>query len=258
MNTSIIVIFLVIFVATAAITLASLPGWIKIPEGYQKTLFTALILEVVACVFLLFKQTNIDKGELKFNREHEWAAISTEGELFQLKVNDSVVGLDARQFEKKARAMATYQLAREKDPKDAMKEDFLVKNDSSYIGKISLESLKDMEFFNGIKASGSEFERLTFTKSGNQWVRDESLPESWNLKVEMDGKYSIYDAKTAETYYSGGDSFNKSARKLHFIKASDNSYYLVRISSAIMNNETGESNSVTFFVIRFEPTLNNS
>ena len=255
MNTSIIVIFLIIFVATAAITLASLPGWIKIPEGYQKTLFTSLILEVVACVFLLFKQINSPKNELKLNRQHEWAAISTDGELFQLRVNDSIVGLDARQFEKKARSMATYSLVREKDPKDALIVDFLIKNDSTYIGKVSLESLKAMDLFNGIETSGSEFERVTFANSGSQWVCNESLPASWALKVNMDGKYSIADALTSEVYYAGGDSFNKNIRKLHFIKASDNSYYLVRIGSAVMNNENGVSNAVTFFVIRFEPTL---
>ena len=255
MNTSIIIIFLVIFIASAAITLASLPGWIKIPESYQKTLFTALILEVVACVFLLFKQANIENNKLRLNREHEWAAISTDGKLFQLKVNDSVVGLGAKEFEQKARTMATYKMVKEPDPKDAMTVDFLVKNDSTYIGKVSMESLKAMNLFNGIETSGSEFERITFTESSDRWVCNESFPDSWNITVVMDGKYSISDTKTSEVYYSGGESFNKTIRKLHFIKASDNSYYLVRIGSAIMNGQGEESNSVTFFVIRFEPTL---
>lgn len=255
MNTSIIVIFLAIFVATAAITLASLPGWIKIPEGYQKTLFTALILEVVPCVFLLFKQANVENNELKFNRTHDWMAITTDGELFQLRVNDSLVGLDAKQFESRARAMATYKIDRHTDPKDAMAVNFVVKNDSACIGKVSLESMKDMELYNGIAPDGSEFERAAFTKREAGWVCTEQLPASWGITVEMDGKYRISDARTSEIYYSGGDSFDKNSRKLHFIQASDSSYYLVRIGSAILNKEAGRGNSVAFFAIRLKPTL---
>jgi len=49
-RTAIIWIFVVIFVATATITLGSLPGWITVPDYYRKSLFGLLILEVVACV----------------------------------------------------------------------------------------------------------------------------------------------------------------------------------------------------------------
>jgi hypothetical protein len=42
--------FLSIFIVTAIISLASLPGWLKIEEPYRKVLFRALLLEVVACV----------------------------------------------------------------------------------------------------------------------------------------------------------------------------------------------------------------
>src|SRR3954452_11405487 len=42
--------FLAIFIVTAALTLASLPGWIRIPETYRSKLFTALLLQVVGSV----------------------------------------------------------------------------------------------------------------------------------------------------------------------------------------------------------------
>ena len=52
-----IYIFLAIFVLTAVITLCSLPGWIDIGEWYKKKLFLALILEVVGCIVLMFRNT---------------------------------------------------------------------------------------------------------------------------------------------------------------------------------------------------------
>lgn len=42
--------FLVIFIATSALTLASLPGWIRIPDSFRNKLFAALILQVIGCV----------------------------------------------------------------------------------------------------------------------------------------------------------------------------------------------------------------
>ncbi len=42
--------FLVIFIATAILTLASLPGWIRIPEKYRSRLFAALLLQVIGSV----------------------------------------------------------------------------------------------------------------------------------------------------------------------------------------------------------------
>lgn|GEM_PF-3897741 len=39
-----------IFVATAILTLAALPGWVKIRDDYLKALFASLLLEVVGCI----------------------------------------------------------------------------------------------------------------------------------------------------------------------------------------------------------------
>jgi hypothetical protein len=47
---AIIWIFIIIFIATAVIALASLPGWIRIPDYYRKKLFALLVLEVIGCV----------------------------------------------------------------------------------------------------------------------------------------------------------------------------------------------------------------
>ncbi len=74
MNASILFFtFLIIFIATAILTLASLPEWIKIPDKYRKVLFTTLIVEVVGCVIILFKSTVI--GEHKIFPDKNWFAI---------------------------------------------------------------------------------------------------------------------------------------------------------------------------------------
>jgi hypothetical protein len=52
MNPSVAVVwvFLVIFVLSALIALASLPEWIRLEEYYKKKLFVLLILEVIGCI----------------------------------------------------------------------------------------------------------------------------------------------------------------------------------------------------------------
>jgi hypothetical protein len=68
-----LVTFLVIFVMTAAISLASLPGWIEVPEPFKKRLFQALILEVVGCVILF-----VSLGIHDFYNRHDLMGTSDE------------------------------------------------------------------------------------------------------------------------------------------------------------------------------------
>lgn len=46
------ILFIVIFAATAILAIISLPGWVNIPEWYRKRLFIALILEVVGVIIM--------------------------------------------------------------------------------------------------------------------------------------------------------------------------------------------------------------
>lgn len=63
MTDILIIIFFVIFGATALLTILSLPGWINIPEWYKQKLFVALILEVVASVLILFRAEIIGENK---------------------------------------------------------------------------------------------------------------------------------------------------------------------------------------------------
>ena len=77
-----IYIFLAIFVLTAIITLCSLPGWIDIGEWYKKKLFLALILEVVGCIVLMFRNgvINADVEEPCFDEE-KYVKVRKDGNL---------------------------------------------------------------------------------------------------------------------------------------------------------------------------------
>jgi|GEM_PF-4915308 len=57
-----LIVFVSVFIITAILTILSIPEWIKIPEWYKKKLFTALILEVIAVVILLAKETFFDNS----------------------------------------------------------------------------------------------------------------------------------------------------------------------------------------------------
>ncbi len=57
---SVLIVLLVILAASAALTLAALPGWIRIPQPYLKKLFTMVILEAVA-VILAFASKGADR-----------------------------------------------------------------------------------------------------------------------------------------------------------------------------------------------------
>jgi len=64
MTDVLIIIFFVIFGATAILTILSLPGWIEIPEWYKQKLFVALILEVIASVLILFRSEIIGENNV--------------------------------------------------------------------------------------------------------------------------------------------------------------------------------------------------
>ncbi|WP_147469329.1 hypothetical protein [Corallococcus sp. AB045] len=56
-------ILLIIFSATAFISVASIPNWIKVREPYKKRLFYALILEIIACIIGFVRQGMTIKDE---------------------------------------------------------------------------------------------------------------------------------------------------------------------------------------------------
>jgi hypothetical protein len=76
---AVIWMFLGIFLVTAVIALASLPGWVRIPDYYRRKLFGLLILEVVACIVAFGGQAvrssgtrQVSLGEVLLSPEFGW------------------------------------------------------------------------------------------------------------------------------------------------------------------------------------------
>jgi len=244
-----IVIFVVIFLATAVLTLCALPGWIKIPDNYLKVLFSSLILEVIATVFVVFNAVKPDNH--KYEDGLRWVALNEEGVVFQY--DTSKWGMDLKTFSKRASNSASYRLVK-KDGK------YLVMSDTNCIGKIENSFLKDsLNLFNDINLKEESFKTITYSKeegSGWQLPPDESLPEEWSLRIVVESSgYTISDINTR--IYKKTGTFDKYQRKLHSFKGSDGAFYLVRISGA-NNSNASIQNFITFIIIRakIEPKLN--
>lgn len=257
MNNLLLGIFLFIFIATAVLTLASLPGWVKIPENYRKILFSSLLLEVVGCIVLLFQQNFLQDKKLELTlNDKACIAISTTGKLSPIFVNDSSLGLTLTSFCNQARTGAIYTLSKETDPRDAKRVDFVLKSDSLPIGSIAMKSLEDLGFFNEIQSNGSEMDRIRFNRyPDGRWEQKDFLNEDWKISLGIDGQnYYIMDTETNKKYMpkkSGLNNFNKNNRELHFIRTSD-SYYLVRMTDANLQDSVGFA---VFMVLRIKPVI---
>jgi len=249
--TVLIIIFIVIFLATAALTLCALPGWVKIPNNYLKILFSSLILEVVASVFLVFNIVRPNDHVCQYNLSHaekDWVCINEEGKIFQLSLNDSALGMEVANFSRKSGNNANYNLVKTGGK-------YLVMNsDSLCIGKIEDKILKDsLKFFDEINLKENAFNRITYFKnSSGGWNLQEgdSFPKKWSLKIQVSGaKYTVSDTKPDHYEEQGG--FDKTNRKLHSFKGSDGAFYLICISDAD-NSSQDKQHFVTFIIIRTE------
>ena len=249
-------VFIFIFVATAIITLASLPGWIKIPDSYRKVLFSALLLEVVACVILSYRYLNLEENDKKGISQMSdtmWVAIRPDGEIFRPQTNDShYLGMDVSDFRKKAAISTYYNLHRKENPNDAARTDYVLRKDNTGFGIVAAQSLMNLGLFDGIRVEGDGFARVKFTESETGWSKNNGINKNWNIDVRMENsKYIITDRENSVQYASGTE-FNSLRRETHFFKALDNEFYLVRISDAQLNKSP---KFVSFFILRLEQTL---
>jgi len=253
MDTILLWIFIAIFVATAIITLGSLPGWIKIPDSYRKVLFSALLLEVASCILLLFGKYFLeDKAP---NSVHiDGVGLTSEGELIHLSSwNENLLSLKPEDFADKLLNSATYSLVKEADKNDSKRIEFVVRNKSLPIGKVSLSSLDSLSLFDGIDPYRNEFKRVKYLIKDKRWEEGMKLSSGWPFDIIVNNSgYKISDKVPDYFPEITSSEFNSNARNLHFFRASDKAYYIVRISDANLGEQ---SPFVAFFVIRLVPTL---
>ncbi len=257
--------FLLIFFATAAIGIASIPDWIKVSEWYKKKIFTALILEVVGVIIILFNQEFINAGSKGVPTVDwgikNWVALNEKG----VKVNPKIT------IETKDTAIVKT-LGKEsyiafKDLVTSISEDGLcIKNtEDMSLCAVKGEDLKQMGLFNAFKTAKGE---ITSTEN-YAYVKWEKPENNWKQKGSFIGPFELSIADYAEgTYYtiknklsnktvfdsrkSSKNLFSVDNRIIHFLEQ-DNIYYLLRIAWA---NLQQSDKYVHIINVRMEPTIN--
>lgn len=245
-----IVIFIIIFSATAILTICALPGWIKIPDTYLKILFSSLILEVIAFVFVMVNKGNEHKHDCK---ENHWVVLNEKGNISTLSIDSIVISSNLDNFSSEARKHAKFNLVKE-ECDDGLK--YFIKKDSFYIGRLYDNTLSNLNLFDTMDLKETTFESIKYVKNNNgQWIIEGwTLPKEWSLKISVSGStYTISDTNTriCNVSVSGFDNIKKGEgrRKLHSFKGSDGAFYLVHISGAD-NSSTDKQHFVRFNIIR--------
>lgn len=258
--------FLSIFIATAILTIASLPGWIKIPGNYQKALFSALILEVIACVVIMFKQTMM--LDIKIKPNVEWVALGTnDGKLIhpELIVNDSVIHLGAPLQEVQERILQNeYELVN--DPRGLLIQSV---GDQFYLGKISNRKGRNGMIFNSLVSSGNEitgsgcYRKVKFSaeRGMSSWQMKGAFFEDCPFEIcvkdlpQSSTVYIIKNKLTGEIEFNSEDEsenvINTDFRKLHFLE-NNNLFYLIRILEADLSSDL---RYINFMIVKLQPQL---
>jgi hypothetical protein len=237
--------FLVIFFATAVLGIASIPGWIVIPEWYRKRIFVALILEVVGAIIILFRQELISdeaRGIPKVVVSHEdWAALKEDGSFVspQVKVTTSdttfIVAIGSESWKELDNLHA-----------QISKNGLSVNTEGGLtLGVIPSSDIEQAGLFNSFKTAKNEItstENYSYIKwekkDDGSWQRKGSFIKPFELEVYDDpmgtfyrllntsDQSSIFDSKS-----NAKDLIDEDNRIVHFLEH-QNIYYLLRISWA--------------------------
>ena len=255
MYTPLLIIITVIFALTALLTLCALPGWIKIPDNYLKILFSSLILEVIAFVFVFVKSGDPDKdikSRLSY-QDNDWILLKDDGEIMKLCVDSTnALSMTEQGFSNKVRNSEIFNLVKNNG------QYFVMNKDNYCIGKIKNNIIKDsLKLFDQIILKPDTYTKINYIKDGNDWKLNESsyLNEEWDIKINIkDSKYYIQDNKDN---IRGSGGLNKNSRPLHSFQGSD-AFYLAFISEANYSNPD-KPFFINFIVIRteIESKLNN-
>jgi len=266
-------LFLVIFGLTALLTLLSLPNWIVIPDVYRKTLFRALILEVVGAIIIVFTNHFINdsgEGTKHIIKTENWIALSLDSaQIIQPRIEIVSPDTTYEFFVGEEPTAIEARLSANKFFGTLSEAGLQVKNfDSIVLGVIPTSSLTDAGLFNSIKSNEGEISSLS-NYSLVKFRRD-SLG-----KWEMEGKFlkgspftfEVYDDRSKTIYQivnsERGDTiftsnsvakqlFNLDSRIIHFFEH-EGQFYLFRIAGADLSK--GSELFVNVLQIRFEPTI---
>ena len=264
-------VFLGIFVLTALLTLASLPGWIKIPEKYRSQLFKALLLEVVGAIIILFgnvylyPQDTGGTGESKImiSPHEDWVAVDLgSSKIIQPKV---LVDSVEKKVLGKSKGFSDLFKDQELSIKNIKDQYNLINEDEESFGIILKETLRKNSFFNNlVKDSEKGVTKIRFNRTARRgWKRMNDFLANSPFYIEMferPGTYYNIMRKTSSgseqlfTSKGKGDLLNKANRSVHFHE-SDGHFNLFFIDAADNVDTTETERFVRFVQVRLEPQV---
>jgi len=220
-------IFVAIFSVTAVITLLGITGAIKtIKEKYLNALFTALILEVVAAVVLLFREVDLNEDST-FCYEEILAQAGIESE----DQNAKQVILAALQTNKNAPQLAALQEELE-NTRDSLSEvqQILDDRDEDFYGKI--RRLREL-----IEDNRDDWINIAYRESEKEEVYRilififESLGEvSDETPIYSDPEKRVINKRTVQTLYAN----YKKKRQIWRPDENENQIYIFKSDTVVM------------------------
>jgi len=256
--------FLAIFFSTAIIGIASIPGWIKIPEWYRKRIFIVLVLEVIGVIMIYSKQglsisdsTGIPEITLENNN---WIAIDNKGKIVNpeiiIKTSDTIIRKQLGEQSNVSLSGLRSQIV-----EDGLS---IINPDSVSLGYIKALDLERNGLFNSLNAdqkeiAGSEnyaIVKWSKTPNGN-WTKKGRLIPPLQLIVNDGNTGTYYEIKNKENKVifdsrnDGRDLFNSNIRILHFFKE-EGAFYIIRITHA---NLTADTKYVEIVNAKMKPTF---
>jgi len=261
--------FLVLFFATAIIGIASLPGWIIIPEYYRKKIFVFLILEVVGAIVIFFNQEFIggSRGVPGYNISDEnWIALNDSAFIVtpEILISTQDTSITKTLNQKPFKKFAYLKNSITSEGMDIMNSKDLT------LGTISMQQLEQVGLFNSIETAKGEItssENYTYvrwkknlTSTERKWQRSGKYLSPYYLQVYDERgqtKYLIKNTTTKDTLFLSDshstDLFNTDNRIIHFFEH-NRIYYLLRIAQADLTDTT--ENYAHILQIRLNPGLN--
>ena len=258
--------FLGIFFVTAVIGLASLPGWIPIPEWYRKKIFIALVLEVVAVIIFVAKQEMIGGSSgvpIVELSEQDWVALDNEAHRINPKIRISTRDTSITQ------TLGTNSFSPFSNLQSRVSDQGLeIKNDKgkllTVVSKAELETVGLFNSFETAKNEISSTENHSYVRwkrtnkaENPTWRRYGKYLDPFNLRIFDDGNETKYEIKKDNRVLfksddSSKDLFSVDNRIIHFYEH-EQTYYLLRINEADLTDSL--ENYVHVLQIRLEPTI---
>ncbi|MFK7749948.1 MAG: hypothetical protein AB8B65_16260 [Kordia sp.] len=257
--------FLVIFFSTAIIGIASIPGWIKIPEWYRKRIFIVLVLEVIGVIIIYSQQefnTSDSTGVPEISIENNnWIAIDNNGKIVKPEI---IIKTKDTTIRKVLGEQSDVNLGnlRSKIVEDGLS---IINPDSISLGYIKALDLQRNGLFNSLnngktEVAGSDNYALVKWRKlpGENWTKKGKLIPPLQLTVKDGNSGTYYEIKNKrdkvlfDSRNDGRDLFNSNIRILHFFQE-EGAFYILRISHADL---TSESKHVEIINAKMEPTFN--